>query len=208
MRRFLTLAVSLMIAALTGATAQAQTYSGTFTGVVTTSQIVDHPFVSPDIVYDFNGQVITGTFYVDLSDGFTNGSYTGSLPSFGFGGSGSDSDDDGFDWASFSALGGTGSLRVDPDLIGIDSAASFTIDFNLAALNNPLIPLIGSGTYNFYYNQGGSTGGDLDGFINFAVTGGTLVGLVPEPEAWTLLIGGMFLAGGGMRRARPRSACA
>ncbi|MBC9034827.1 PEP-CTERM sorting domain-containing protein [Sphingomonas sp. JC676] len=189
-----------MIAALASSAVQAQTYSGTFTGVVTTSQIVDHPFVTPDIVYDFNGQTITGTFYVDFTGGFTNGNYSGSLPTFGFGGSGSDSDDDSFDWASFSALGGIGSLRVDPDLIGIDSAASFTIDFNLSALNNPMIPLIGTGSYNFYYNQGGSTGGDLDGFINFAFTGGTLVGVVPEPAAWAMLIGGMFLAGAGVRR--------
>jgi hypothetical protein len=205
MHRLMKLAASLMIAVFAGSVAQAQTYSGTFTGVVTTSQIVDHPFVSPDIVYDFNGQTITGTFTVDLSGGFTNGSYSSALPSFGFGGLGSDSDDDSFDWASFSALGGIGSLRVDPNLIGIDSSASFTIDFNLAALNNPLIPLIGSGTYNFYYNQGGSTGGDLDGFINFAVPGGTLVGVVPEPAAWAMLIGGMFAAGGMMRRTRQQA---
>ncbi|MET0307644.1 MAG: PEP-CTERM sorting domain-containing protein [Sphingomonas sp.] len=209
MHRLLKLASALLMAFYLSSTAQAQTYSGTFTGIVTTSQLNDMNFGGDPFSYDFNGKTITGTFQINIAGGVTDASYAGVLPAYSFSGHGDDADDDfGFDWASFSSNGVTGTLAISPDLIGIDSWANFSIAFNMAALNNPLIPLTGTGNFNFYSNQGGTGGGDLDGYINFTVTSGTLAGVVPEPETWALMIGGMFLMGAGLRRVRRRTAIA
>ncbi|KTF69891.1 PEP-CTERM sorting domain-containing protein [Sphingomonas sp. HT-1] len=188
-----------LAACLAGATvAQAQVYTGTFSGTVTTSEIFDMPVSDPYIIYDFNGQDISGTFRIDLSNGFTDVMYSATLPSFAFSGQASDSDLDFFDTASFGVTAGQGSLYASPNLYGINSTASFRLVFNMAALNDSLTPLIGTGRYDFFTNYGGTNGGDLSGTINFAFTSGTL-SAAPEPGQWALLIGGMGLAGAALR---------
>lgn len=178
--------------------AQAQVYTGSFGGTVTTSEIFDIPINDPDIVYDFNGQAISGLFRIDLGNGFTDASYSATLPSFAFSGQASDSDVDPFDQASFGVTAGQGSLFASPNLYGINSTGSFRLVFNMAALNSPSTPLSGTGQYTFFTNRGGTNGGDLRGTINFAFSSGTL-SAAPEPGQWLLLIGGMGLGGAALR---------
>lgn len=197
--------VALAVCLIAAPISQAQLYKGTFAGTVTTSEINDISGWEPPITYDFNGQTITGVFYINLTSGYTDAIYDVHLPYFAFSGEASSSDFDEFDWASFAVTAGQGSLYVSPNLYGMDSTAVFRLMFNMSALNDPSTPLTGTGRYSFFSNYGGMNGGDLEGYINFAFTAGTL-SAAPEPGQWILLIGGIGLAGAALRWKRhPRS---
>ncbi|PVX29912.1 hypothetical protein [Sphingomonas pokkalii] len=59
--------------------AQAQVYTRSFRGTVTTAEIFDIPINDPDIVHDFKGQAMSGLFRIDLGNGFTDARYSATL---------------------------------------------------------------------------------------------------------------------------------
>ncbi len=135
--------------------------------------------------------------------GYVFGSYGAGIvgPNFVFTGSGANDDSNPFDFATFTHIGNVETLTINPDLTSTGSWAIFSLALNIPPIDNPHGLVTGTGSYHFFYNGGGTAGGDLGGYLNFTVAG-SMSGDVPEPQIWVTLIGGMFAAGGAVRRKR------
>jgi hypothetical protein len=180
------------------APAAAQAFYFSLGGTITSSQINDSGAPSS---YNFDGIPMVSDIVMYGGGGYVFGSYGAGVvgPNFVFNGSGASDDSNPFDFATFTHIGNVETLSIIPDLTSTGSWAIFSLILNIPPINNPHGLVTGTGSYHFFYNGGGTAGGDLDGYLNFTVAG-SMSGDVPEPQIWVTLIGGMFAAGGAVRR--------